>query len=94
MLDENSSAGRSSQLCFAKPQLTKGLGVNGVPKENLGCCFSSLYTGGFRVFAFLLKEFPRTLLSAYLKVLRDPQYGYRNKNHLGNPSEAITICME
>lgn len=45
------------------------------------------------MFAFLLKEFPRTLLSAYLKVIRDLQYGYRNKNHLGNLSEAIAICM-
>lgn len=80
-------------VSFAKPQLTKGLGTKGVRKENLGCCFSSLYTGGFRVFAFLLKEFPRTLLSAYLKVTRDLQYGRRNKNYLGNPSEAVTICM-
>lgn len=71
MLDENSSAGRSSRLSFAKAQLTTGLGANGVLKENLGYRFSSLYTGGVRVFAFLLKEFPRTLLSAYLLVIRD-----------------------
>lgn len=93
MLDENSSARRILLFLLLSPQLTRGLGVNGVLKENLGCCFSSLYTGGFRVFAFLLKEFPRTLLFAYLKVIRDLQYGYRNKNHLGNLSEAIAICM-